>query len=76
VSPEQWVQGIGIGFAVVLAMAGAFWWGWDVRERLAMKLEYFRITNRAWVAYDEKLRAQRGKVVPMPADLHEIRSEK
>lgn len=71
-TPEQWMQGIGIGFAIVLAMAGAFWWGWAVREQLAIKLDFFRVSDRSWVEYDEQLKQQRGKLLPLRAQLHDI----
>lgn len=72
-TPEQWMQGIGIGFAVIVAMAAAFFWGWDCRERLAVKIEHFRVSNRQWLEYDEALKQQRGKLVPkLRADLHDI----
>lgn len=69
---EQVVQGIGFGFAIVMLMAGAFWWGWECRSRLAEKLEYFRTTNRDWHAYDRQLRASPTLHVPLRAELHEI----
>lgn len=76
-SPEQWAQGIGFGFAIVIAMAGAFWWGWEVRERLALKLDYFHVKDRDWVRYDEQLKQQRGKIVPsVRAELHDINEER
>lgn len=69
-TPEQWVEGIGIGFAIVLAMAGAFWWGYEVRDRLARKLEYFRVSNISWHAYDEYF--QKEKKPPSRAEIHAI----
>lgn len=71
-TPEQWTQGIGIGFAIVLALAAAFWWGWEVRARLAEKVEYFGVTNRRWHQYDDELRSSRTKRVPLKAELHDI----
>lgn len=71
-TPELLAQGAGYAFALFVGMAAAFWWGWDVRARLAEKLEYFRITNREWHRYDDALRSSRTKRVPMRAQLHEI----
>lgn len=72
---EQLVTGIGIAVAIVAAMAGAFWWGWECRARLAEKLEYFRITNRQWHQYDDELMAssETRKRVPLRAQFHDIR---
>jgi hypothetical protein len=69
-TPEQWVQGVGVGFAIVVAMSAAFWWGFEVRERLARKLEYFKVSNISWHAYDEHYRKE--KKAPTRAELHEI----
>jgi hypothetical protein len=55
VTPEQWMQGIGVAVAAVLLMAGAFWWGYEVRERLALKLEFFGISDRNWRRHDKVL---------------------
>lgn len=70
---EQLAQAFGYAIAVLVLMAGAFWWGWEVRERLALKIERFRVTNRSWVEYDEELKAATTKVLPMKASLHDIR---
>lgn len=36
-----------------LAVLGAaFWWGWDQRTKLALKLEFFSVTNKQWNDYD------------------------
>ena len=51
-------------------LAGCFWWGWDQRTKLALKLEHFRVTTRAWDAYDEYLKKE-GKP-PARAELHSI----
>ena len=77
-TPEQWTQGIGIGFAVVVAMAASFWWGWDSRERLSLKLEFFDVSDRNWRRHDELLKkSPRRKSLPHVgrrprAKLHEI----
>lgn len=55
----------------VSVLAAAVWYGWELRERLAVKLEYFRLTNRQWADYDAQLKAHAGKV-PMRAELHDI----
>lgn len=65
-------KGIGYAVAAIVALAGAFWWGYEVRERLAVKLEYFRVSNRRWVEYDEQLKQQRGKLLPLRGELHDI----
>jgi hypothetical protein len=54
----------------LVLLAGAFWWGWDMRARLALKLEYFRITNRQWADYDTQLK--KGEL-PRRAELHDIK---
>lgn len=70
-TPEEFAYGIGLGFAVVLAMASAFYWGWEVRERLARKLEYFKVSNIQWHSYDDYFRKE--KKPPTRAELHDIR---
>jgi hypothetical protein len=76
-SAENYAQGIGFGFAIVALMAGAFFWGYEVRARLAEKLDYFRVTNRQWHEYDDELRASKNHRVPLRAELHQMRqSEK
>ena len=65
-------QGFGYAIAMVALMAGSFWWGYETRTRLAEKLEYFRVTNRAWREYEEELRASRNMRVPLRAELHDI----
>lgn len=50
---EYYAQGIVIGLLGVLLMAGAFWWGYQVRAKLAEKLEFWNVTNRQWHEYDE-----------------------
>lgn len=57
--------------AALAVIASAVWWGWELRERLALKLEYFRITNRRWVDYDDELRRHKGRM-PLRAELHDI----
>lgn len=42
----------------VAMLAGAFWWGWDQRERLALKLEHFDVSNTKWHAYDVHLKKE------------------
>lgn len=70
-SLEVIVRGFGYAVAVFAVLAAAIWYGWELRERLAVKLEYFRITNRQWADYDAKLKANHGKV-PLRGELHEI----
>jgi hypothetical protein len=54
----------------LLIIAGAVHYGWELRERLAQKIEYFGITQKRWRDYDQQLK--RGELQPK-AQLHDIR---
>jgi hypothetical protein len=69
---EPIVQGMGYAVAMIVLLAGAFWWGWECRARLAEKVEFFRISNRQWHEYDRELKASKEKHVPLRAQLHDI----
>lgn len=69
---EAIAQGIGLTVAVVVGLAAAFWWGWECRGRLAEKLEYWKVTNRQWHAYDRDLKNSREGHVPLRAQVHDI----
>lgn len=62
-----------VGYTVValLVIAASVWWGYELRTRLALKLEHFRISNRAWTEYDEQLKKS-GKGDGVRAHLHDI----
>ena len=47
--------------AAAAVVGGSIHYGWQLRERLALKLEHFRITNRQWAEYDEQLKSSRGR---------------
>lgn len=66
---EVIVRGFGYAIALLALIGAAVWYGWELRERLAVKIEYFRITNRQWADYDAQRRVNHGKV-PLRAELH------
>ena len=68
---EVIIRGFGYALALLALVGAAVWYGWELRERLAHKLEYFRITNRQWNEYDAQLRANHGKV-PLRAEIHDL----
>lgn len=77
-SAEVIAEGFGYAVAVLALLAGSFWWGWQLRGELSVKLEYFRITNRAWRRYDRDLRSSPAHHVPLRGEIHDMgeRSEK
>lgn len=71
---EALVRGFAYALAAAAVLAAAFWYGWEQRTRLALKLEHFRISNRRWVEYDEELKANKGRP-PVLAEIHGIREQ-
>lgn len=64
-SAEQLVEGMTYGVALALLVLAAIWYGFELRSRLARKLEHFHVGQAEWHAYDdrEKVREQeRGQV--------------
>lgn len=69
-SIELLARAVVYALAILAVVAAAFWWGWDQRTKLALKIEHFGITNKRWVAYDDYLRKE-GRP-PTRADIHAI----
>lgn len=69
---EASVNGFVYAVCACAVLAGAFWYGWELRTRLALKLEYFRVSNRRWVEYDAELANSRSKVLAR-AEIRDIR---
>lgn len=69
---ELVLRSVAYAFGGVAVLAAAVWWGWDLRGRLAEKLEFFRITNRQWHDYDAALKSSKERRVPLRAELRDI----
>lgn len=65
------IRSAGYTLATVLVIGASIWYGWELREKLAIKLDYFRISPTRWHEYDEELRANKGKL-PKRAQIHDI----
>lgn len=58
---EMILRSLIYAISAVAICAGCYWWGWEQRGRLALKLEYFRVGNQRWIDYDEELKRNKGK---------------
>lgn len=68
---ELVVRSVVYALIALMIAAGCFHWGWQQRERLALKLDYFRVSPTRWREYDDEVRAAKG-TLPKKAELHSI----